>query len=39
MPRYYFDIYDGEQSVADEDGMELATSRRRRGKSGRSSRA
>jgi hypothetical protein len=23
MPRYYFDIYDGEQSVADEDGMEL----------------
>ena len=23
MPRYYFDIYDGEQSLADEDGMEV----------------
>ena len=23
MPRYYFDIYDGEQSLTDEDGMVL----------------
>jgi hypothetical protein len=23
MPRYYFDVYDGERSLADEHGMEL----------------
>ena len=23
MPRYYFDVYDGERSLVDEDGMEL----------------
>ena len=23
MPRYYFDVYDGERSLTDENGMEL----------------